>query len=435
MNRNSSSASTPSSSTHSTVPSANSKRMRSNAAGARTDVAWEYGMDLGCRKVKCNFCMEECTGGVFRFKHHLARTHQNVSACTKVPEDVKVKIQNILEQNELNSRKRKGVFTIEEVEQPFQKGKVQQNTLNKIFKKDEREKVCQQIARFFYTSALSFNCVKNPEFVKMVQMIGEYGRGLDPPSYHEMRVTFLNKEVDYTKSLLEDYKNEWKRTGCTLMSDGWSDRKNRSICNFLVNSPRGTIFLASIDTSEISKTKEKVFAMLDDFVEKIARLTRKEKSPADWWDSFGDDTPELKQFAIRVLSLTCSSSGCERNWSAFEMVHSKRRNRLQQQKMNDLVYVMYNLKLIGREERKQKEEDFYFEDVDSDDEWITEDNEDLTNVYENESTTHGDSGDDDFLEEAIRNQYGGNEQSREESNYIFEEGNEVDAMAQLEIID
>ena len=53
------------------------------------------------------------------------------------------------------------------------------------------------------------------------------------------------------------------------MSDGWSDRKNRSICNFLVNSPRGTIFLTSIDTSEISKTKEKVFEMLDDFVEKI----------------------------------------------------------------------------------------------------------------------------------------------------------------------
>ncbi|GJQ91391.1 zf-BED domain-containing protein [Tanacetum coccineum] len=96
------------------------------------------------------------------------------------------------------------------------------------------------------------------------------------------------------------------------------------------------------------------------------KLTRKEKSPADWWDSFGDDTPEQKQFAIRVLSLTCSSSGCERNWSAFEMVHSKRINRLQQQKMNDLVYVMYNLKLSGREERKRKEEDFekvHFEDV------------------------------------------------------------------------
>ncbi|GJW58012.1 hypothetical protein Tco_0104743 [Tanacetum coccineum] len=130
MRKTSSSASTPSSST---IPSANSKRMRSNADGARTNVAWEYGIDLGGRKVKCNFCMEECIGGVFRFKHHLARTHQNVSACTMVPEDIKVKIQNILEQNELNSRKRKGVFMIEEVEQPFKRDKVQQNTLNKIF--------------------------------------------------------------------------------------------------------------------------------------------------------------------------------------------------------------------------------------------------------------------------------------------------------------
>jgi len=34
----------------------------------------------------------------------------------------------------------------------------------------------------------------------------------------------------------------------------------------------------------------------------------------------GDITLELKRFAIRVLSLTCSSSGCERNWNSFEMV-------------------------------------------------------------------------------------------------------------------
>ena len=42
--------------------------------------------------------------------------------------------------------------------------------------------------------------------------------------------------------------------------------------------------------------------------------------PAKWWEMFGDGCLELKWFAIRVLSLTCSSSGCERNWSSFEMV-------------------------------------------------------------------------------------------------------------------
>ncbi|GKD19774.1 hypothetical protein Tco_1208932, partial [Tanacetum coccineum] len=137
----SSSASVPSSST----PSISRKRMKSNDVGARTVVAWEYRLDLGLRRVKCKFYEEEFTGGMFMFKHHLARTHQNVGACTRVPEDVKVKMQNILEQNKLNSMKRKGMFMIKEVEKPFKSGKVQQNTLNKI-KKDEREKVFQQIA-------------------------------------------------------------------------------------------------------------------------------------------------------------------------------------------------------------------------------------------------------------------------------------------------
>ena len=53
------------------------------------------------------------------------------------------------------------------------------------------------------------------------------------------------------------------------MSDGWTDKKRRSICNVLVNSPKETIFLSSVDTSNISKTADKVFEMLDAIVERI----------------------------------------------------------------------------------------------------------------------------------------------------------------------
>ena len=53
------------------------------------------------------------------------------------------------------------------------------------------------------------------------------------------------------------------------MSDGWTDKKRRSICNFLVNSPKGTVFMYSLDTSDISKTADKVFKMLDDVVELV----------------------------------------------------------------------------------------------------------------------------------------------------------------------
>ncbi|XP_021727149.1 uncharacterized protein LOC110694277 [Chenopodium quinoa] len=144
-----------------------------------------------------------------------------------------------------------------------------QTTLNQKYKKEEREEVCQQIAHFFYTSAIPFNVVNNPEFPIMVEKIAKYGIGLKPPSYHEIRVRFLSKEVKNVVTMLEEFKEEWKKTGCTIMSDGWSDRKRRSICNFLVNSPKGSVFLSSIDTSEISKTADKVLEMLDAVVEKV----------------------------------------------------------------------------------------------------------------------------------------------------------------------
>ena len=41
---------------------------------------------------------------------------------------------------------------------------------------------------------------------------------------------------------------------------------------------------------------------------------------AEWWKSYGAETPELQLLVVKVLSLSCSASGCERNWSIFEHV-------------------------------------------------------------------------------------------------------------------
>nr|GEX17242.1 zf-BED domain-containing protein [Tanacetum cinerariifolium] len=156
-------ASTPSSS--STPSSANNRKLkRVNALGARTDVGREHAIDLGQRKVKCKFCSCEFTGGIYRFKHHLDRTHEDDSACPVVLEDIKVKFQQVVEQMELAVSKKQKLFSVDEDEELLEsddrpthmdtlvskKGKVQ-STLNKIYKKDERDKVYQQIARFFYT--------------------------------------------------------------------------------------------------------------------------------------------------------------------------------------------------------------------------------------------------------------------------------------------
>jgi hypothetical protein len=77
-----------------------------------------------------------------------------------------------------------------------------------LLKKDIREEACLQIARFFYTSAIPFNCVKNLEFIKALEMVTKHGPSFKPPSYHDIREKYLKQEVDQTMKLLEEYKLE-----------------------------------------------------------------------------------------------------------------------------------------------------------------------------------------------------------------------------------
>ncbi|XP_075511905.1 uncharacterized protein LOC142547472 [Primulina tabacum] len=96
----------------------------------------------------------------------------------------------------------------------------------------------------------------------------------------------------------------------------------------------------------------------------MAVRQRNKKSPAEWWLAYGCSTPELQVFAVKVLSLTCSSSACERNWSVFKHLHSKRRNRLEQKKLNDLVYIKYNRALRRRYDMRDRIDPISLADID-----------------------------------------------------------------------
>jgi hypothetical protein len=96
-----------------------------------------------------------------------------------------------------------------------------------------------------------------------------HGKGFEPPPYHEVRVKYLKEEVKTTKDAIEEHRAEWEKTRCTIMTNGWTNKKRRTILNFLVNIPKGTVFLKSIDASDISKTVDKIFKLMDDIVEEV----------------------------------------------------------------------------------------------------------------------------------------------------------------------
>ena len=71
--------------------------------------------------------------------------------------------------------------------------------------------------------------------------------------------------------------------------------------------------------------------------------------------------------AQRVTAMVSSAGGCERNWSTYDFIHSKKRNRLHADRANDLVYVFTNARLIEKFKSPEKFAEWVSE-IGSDDE-------------------------------------------------------------------
>ncbi|KAL3628258.1 hypothetical protein CASFOL_027304 [Castilleja foliolosa] len=146
---------------------------------------------------------------------------------------------------------------------------LKQASIRQACDKEAVARVHQYIARFWYQAWLSFNMVKLESFCDMIAAIGSFGPHLPPPSYHDIRVPLLQKEVEHTNEMLKGQREHWENFGCSIMSDAWTDKKQRSIINFLVNSSTGTTFIKSVDASNFVKTGDKLFELLDSIIEEI----------------------------------------------------------------------------------------------------------------------------------------------------------------------
>ncbi|CAK8561486.1 unnamed protein product [Lathyrus sativus] len=104
-----------------------------------------------------------------------------------------------------------------------------------------------------------------------------------------------------------------------------------------------------------------------------------------WWKSYRAETLDLQLLTVKVLSLSCSalqlltvkvlSLSCsasegERNWSIFEHIHSKKRNKLKHQRLQDLVFIKSNQVLIERLEIRDKIDLMVFSKINYHSEWL-----------------------------------------------------------------
>ncbi|XP_073046060.1 uncharacterized protein [Primulina eburnea] len=104
---------------------------------------------------------------------------------------------------------------------------------------------------------------------------------------------------------------------------------------------------------------------LGSFARQLAIDSSKSMQPDEWWRVFGCSAPNIQNLAIKILSQTSSSSGCERNWSVFERIHTKKRNRLEHQRLNDLVL----------DNQMNCQDPIDYESIDKTDFWVMEEEE------------------------------------------------------------
>ncbi|KAL6334662.1 hypothetical protein AAG906_019526 [Vitis piasezkii] len=134
------------------------------------------------------------------------------------------------------------------------------------------------------------------------------------------------------------------------------------------------------------------------FGNELAVRTRKTRAPAEWWVAFGASTPNLQRFAMKVLNLTCSASGCEWNWSIFENIHNKRKNRLDHQHLNDLVYIKYNRALKRRYDEGNSIDPISLKDIDDNKDGDMVDSTDEEDGEGYKCDDGNDDDDDDFVD-------------------------------------
>ena len=100
----------------------------------------------------------------------------------------------------------------------------------------------------------------------MLITIEIFGEMLEAPSPYELSETFLKKELEETWESLKRFKKSCVVNGYTLMSDAWSDRKNRSLMNIVAHYPAWRAFLHLDDASLEKHDENYIFQFVDNAI-------------------------------------------------------------------------------------------------------------------------------------------------------------------------
>ncbi|KAG5059997.1 hypothetical protein JHK87_001026 [Glycine soja] len=216
---NSSNANTGTAKTTSATTSLGLRLRSKNAPRNKTDIGWKHRTNvLGNDSEPCPLVSEEVKMLMMKVVAEVANALEKKTKLNNIHEEG-IHIEGI----ETNTTQRKEKFV-------HTSGEGVQANLNQLYEKGDKDKVDDQFAEFWYPSVIPFDVIKNLAFAKFSDMVARYGVGYmvspyKPLSYHDIIEMLLKRAVGKTDLMLQEFRDEWKRTSCITLSDGWTDKK------------------------------------------------------------------------------------------------------------------------------------------------------------------------------------------------------------------
>jgi hypothetical protein len=201
--------------------------------------------------------------------------------------------------------------TIKESVKKYNLGTKTQSVLSTQERVKRRNRACEYICQFFYEASIPHNTVTLTSFACMLEAIGRFGKDLEGPSAYEMSGPFLQKRKKKVMDTFKHHRETWELTGCTVMTDAWTDRKCRGVMNLVVHSAHGGLFVNSVDCSDVKKDGRYIFELVDQCIEDIgadkvvqvvtdnasvnmaAAILLKAKRPSIFWNGCAAHTIDL----------------------------------------------------------------------------------------------------------------------------------------------
>ncbi|XP_042515326.1 uncharacterized protein LOC122089692 [Macadamia integrifolia] len=235
---------------------------------------WQHAEQLDSSHFKCKFCEKQVYGGVTRLKYHLAKVSgHDVASCEKVSDDVQAEVLLAIN-SESSSKKRKSCTSGESIVgssplTPLTITSQRQSTMEEMIPKMDKSTWEKSLRDLFIKNSISFNVVQSDAFINFVKCIARYGPSVPISSYGTLRGRIIPEARKDLEKYAEEVKFSWKQTGCTFMSDSWTDLKKRSFLNVIAYSPSGALFLKSEECSHAKLTASYIFDILDKEIQSI----------------------------------------------------------------------------------------------------------------------------------------------------------------------